>query len=559
MSERRLRTATRTAVVAAGRTDPGRQREVNEDRFHVDLSRGIFLVVDGVGGHAAGGKAADVALARVRERLERETGALADRIREAIAIANNEVYRLASSRPEWEGMACVLTVAVVGEGRATIGHVGDTRLYVYRDGRLDKVTRDHSPVGEREDARELSEAEAMRHPRRNEVYRDVGSDQHEPSDEDFVEIHEIPFAADAAMLLCSDGLTDLVDSSTIASTVKRGAGNPDAVAEALIAAANDAGGKDNVTVVYVEGAALAARAGAPGDTLDESPTRERHARHDRRDGGQRGGRLARLGGAMLLTVAAAAGAWVWVEGVPALQSASLFPPIPRDPILRVEATGSIVATLERATPGTVVLVDPGEYREQLFLRDGVRVVSRVPGGASIRLPAAAADGAAVVASNLSSAEFVGFRIVGDAATPLGVGIFADDAAVSIVDVEVTGATRAAVEFGGGRSASLLASELHDNPGAALVIHRAATPRIEHNTFARNALSVPAASPLSLEAGAAPRFRKNVFVGSGADALGTLDDSTRLSLTSENWFIAPAPARRPAPAAAAAPNRPHRKQ
>ena len=185
---------------------------MNEDRFHVDEARGLFIVIDGVGGQAAGGKAADVALAMLRERLERETGPVAERVREAIAVANNEIYRLASSRPEWDGMACVLTVAVVKDGTATIGHVGDTRLYKLRAGRIEKITRDHSPVGEREDAQELSEFEAMRHPRRNEVYRDVGSEPHAPGDPEFVDMHEIPFDADDALLLCSDGLSDLVDS-----------------------------------------------------------------------------------------------------------------------------------------------------------------------------------------------------------------------------------------------------------------------------------------------------------------------------------------------------------
>src|SRR5262245_59374002 len=192
------------SIAAAGATDAGLQREVNEDRFHVDEARGLFIVIDGVGGQAAGGKAADVALAMLRGRLERETGPVAERVREAIAVANNEIYRLASTRPEWDGMACVLTVAVVKDGIATIRHVGDTRLYRLRDGFIEKITRDHSPVGEREDAHELTEFEAMRHPRRNEVYRDVGSEAHEADDPGFVDIHEIPLYAGDALVLCSD-------------------------------------------------------------------------------------------------------------------------------------------------------------------------------------------------------------------------------------------------------------------------------------------------------------------------------------------------------------------
>ena len=213
----------------------------------------MFAVIDGMGGQAAGGKAADVALAMLRTRLERETGPTADRVREAIAIANNEIHRLASRRPEWTGMACVLTVAVIEDGRATIGHVGDTRLYKFGRDRIEKITRDHSPVGEREDANELSESEAMRHPRRNEVYRDVGSEPHQPDDPEFVDLQQIPFEPDAALLLCSDGLSDLVRAASIERIVRQFAGDPQAVVHALVEAANDAGGRDNITAVYVEG------------------------------------------------------------------------------------------------------------------------------------------------------------------------------------------------------------------------------------------------------------------------------------------------------------------
>ena len=139
----------------------------------------------------------------LRERLERETGPVRERVREAIAVANNEIHRLASTRPEWDGMACVLTVAVVKDGTATIGHVGDTRLYRVRDGHIEKITRDHSPVGEREDAHEISELDAMRHPRRNEVYRDVGSEPHAPDDPEFVELHEIRFEAGRRCSCCA--------------------------------------------------------------------------------------------------------------------------------------------------------------------------------------------------------------------------------------------------------------------------------------------------------------------------------------------------------------------
>src|SRR3954470_10611914 len=225
------------SVKAAGDSHPGRQRSVNEDRFHCDPARGIFIVVDGVGGQAAGEKAADTALATVRTRLERETGPVEDRVREAIALANNEVHRLASIRPEWQGMACVLTVAVVNNGDFVVGHVGDTRLYKLRAGRIEKLTRDHSPVGEREDSGELNERDAMQHPRRNEVYRDVGSMEHTPDDKDFIEVMTIPFRVDQAILLCSDGLSDLLTSAEIRQIVEANGSAPASAVASLIDAA----------------------------------------------------------------------------------------------------------------------------------------------------------------------------------------------------------------------------------------------------------------------------------------------------------------------------------
>src|SRR5215475_1796680 len=169
------RAATRLGTLRfAGATHPGLMRERNEDRLHIDAARGLLVVVDGMGGEAAGEVAAETALARLVERLERRSGTPEDRVREAIVSANNDIARLGRQNPAWEGMGCVLTLALVENGIVTVGHVGDSRLYRLRDGALQKVTHDHSPIGMREDLGELSEVDAMRHPRRNEVYRAVG-------------------------------------------------------------------------------------------------------------------------------------------------------------------------------------------------------------------------------------------------------------------------------------------------------------------------------------------------------------------------------------------------
>jgi PPM family protein phosphatase len=530
---------TASALRAAADTNPGLQRDVNEDRVHVDVARGLFVVIDGVGGHAAGGKAADIALTMVRTRLERETGSVVDRVREAIAIANNEIYRAAGLRPEWNGMACVLTVVVVDEDRAVVGHVGDTRLYKLRDGRIDKVTHDHSPVGEREDSNEISELEAMRHPRRNEVYRDVGSDPHQPEDPDFIDVHEIPFEPDAALLLCSDGLTDLVDSSAMLQVVDRFASQPDQIVKRLIDAANAAGGKDNVSVVYVEGERFAAGDRRPERAAVEPPTRP--IRTGRRTRTRLAMTLAVIAVLAVVTVTAAVRLWPYE---PLFQRRATAPPAALAGTVTVGPSESIAAAVQRAGQGSVVLVEPGEYRETLTLKNNVRVVSRVPRGATIRLSGTASEAdAGIVAAGVTGAEVAGFRIVGDAATPLGTGVLVRSSEVSIVDIEVTGAVTAAIAIDDRSVASIVGSDVHDNPGAALSI-RAASARIAHNVFMRNGLSERVRGSFVIEDGADPRFTGNIFHGVSRDAFADLSESVRAALSRDNWFPeAPDPRRR----------------
>jgi serine/threonine protein phosphatase PrpC len=130
-------------------SDAGLERSTNEDRTYVDELNGVFLVVDGVGGQAAGEKAAEIAVEIIARELEQTTGPPEERVRRAIVAANNEIFQLAAANPEWQGMACVLTLAIAHKDRIVVGHVGDSRLYLAWDGNLRKVTSDHSPVGER--------------------------------------------------------------------------------------------------------------------------------------------------------------------------------------------------------------------------------------------------------------------------------------------------------------------------------------------------------------------------------------------------------------------------
>jgi hypothetical protein len=221
---------------------------------------------------------------------------------------------------------------------------------------------------------------------------------------------------------------------------------------------------------------------------------------------------------------------------PLVQQSEIAPRLSDTGAIVVEPAGSIAAALQRAGDGSVVIVEPGEYRETLVLRNNVRLVSRVPRGAIIRLPGSASEAdPAVVAADVTGAEFVGFRIVGDAATPLGTGVLVRSSGVSIVDVEVSGAVNVAIAINDTSRASVIGSDIHDNPGVALAI-RSASPRIAHNVFARNGMSERVQGSLTIDESALPQFSGNVFHGIGQEAFRHLSDEARAAVGRDNWFL-----------------------
>lgn len=543
----------RGAIRCVGASHPGRIREHNEDRLHVDPERGILIVVDGIGGQAAGETAAETALTFIRSRLERQTGRTEERVREAIAVANNEIVRLAQRNPEWAGMGCVVTLAVIEDGMVTIGHVGDSRLYRLDAEGIVKVTRDHSPVGMREDEGELSEADAMRHPRRNEIYRSVGVEVHTPLDEDFVDVSRFPFDPGSAILLCSDGLSDLVSSEAIARIVREHAGDEQRAVERLIEAANAAGGKDNVTVALAAGPGFASALAAGGRRASPGVEPPRDLADPRLTGGAAAAsdvptRRSRSGVALAFAVGVLAGAALLWGYLPLLRSSLparvpvgadlLAARAPRalrvGPGLEYTAIGDALAAAHR---GDSVSVEPGVYHEQVRLEEGVTLLSRVARGATLSPRGeAAAPLVAVVAEGLLTGRIVGFRIAAGDGAALDIGIQVRDARIDIEDVEIMGARVAGVAFQGRSDATLRASLVHANAGAGVTIASTASPRLAHNLILENGRGGRRArAGVELEAGATPTLVGNVIARNAAEGVRGASAALRETLRESNSF------------------------
>jgi len=233
---------------AAAATDVGRRRRNNEDALAVAHDQGLFLVADGMGGHTAGQVASETA---AREVLAAISGSAAtvtspsERLRAAVAASNDAIFQMAKRKPELQGMGTTLVALLSVGGRAALAHVGDSRAYLVRRGRIRQLTDDHSLVGELQRRGELTAEAAQRHPHRHVLTRALGVRRGVEPD-----LAELSLAAGDVFVLCTDGLTTHVKDEEIAELVESGADEQTA-AKALIDLANERGGEDNVTVVIV--------------------------------------------------------------------------------------------------------------------------------------------------------------------------------------------------------------------------------------------------------------------------------------------------------------------
>jgi len=229
-------------------SDVGLRRRDNEDSFLVDVAHGLFVVADGMGGHAAGEVASRLAVEAIAAALAEESSEPdpGQRLAQALRRANEKVIEATREQKKYRGMATTVVAVLLDGEIAYLAHAGDSRAYLWRGQVLSQLTRDHSWVGERVENGELTAEEALRHPLRMMVTRAVGG---RPELDAESQQHQL--AVGDLLLLCSDGLTGMLPDREIARILDEHAHDLDEAARTLVAEANRCGGADNITVVLV--------------------------------------------------------------------------------------------------------------------------------------------------------------------------------------------------------------------------------------------------------------------------------------------------------------------
>ncbi|MBK7250454.1 MAG: Stp1/IreP family PP2C-type Ser/Thr phosphatase [Gammaproteobacteria bacterium] len=258
MGRRSQLVSLRNKLQCVGLTDTGKVREHNEDTIAVDPDIGLLVLADGMGGYNAGEVASGIAVKTivnlVRESLEREDLRSADHatglsragiiLRDAVHRANKIIFQTARTQPQCEGMGTTVVGALFFDNRISIAHVGDSRLYRMRSGKFEQVTMDHSLLQELVDRGFYSPKEAQRAANKNYVTRALGVEANVE-----VEMREEPVQKGDVYVLCSDGLSDMVENDDIHLTISTFGANLETVAKQLIQLTNDNGGRDNVSVM----------------------------------------------------------------------------------------------------------------------------------------------------------------------------------------------------------------------------------------------------------------------------------------------------------------------
>lgn len=226
-----------------GKSDIGKVRQHNEDFCTFDPPH-LAIVADGMGGHAAGEIASRMAARSVMLFLREQTMIDEKVLRASVEKANDVVYQESQSNEECGGMGTTMIICYETDGTLHWAHVGDSRLYLYREGRLHQITQDHSFVGELERSGQITKEEAETHPKRNLLMRAIGADNEIEVDTGILPIFETD-----TILMCSDGLTNMVSETEIADVIGACGDDTERAVEKLVDLANQNGGHDNITVV----------------------------------------------------------------------------------------------------------------------------------------------------------------------------------------------------------------------------------------------------------------------------------------------------------------------
>jgi serine/threonine protein phosphatase PrpC len=233
---------------AVASTDVGLRRRANEDRYALAPELGLFLVADGMGGHTAGqiaSQLASEASLRAVQALEGASVSPTEKLRQAVACANREIFEEAQRKPEFTGMGTTLVALLASNGRVALAHVGDSRAYLIRAGQIRRLTDDHSLVGELVRRQEISEDAARGHPHRHVLTRALGVRRSVEPD-----LAEMTPQLGDLFVMCSDGLTTHLTDAEIAEFASKQS-DLQLVCDGLVSQANQRGGEDNTTVALV--------------------------------------------------------------------------------------------------------------------------------------------------------------------------------------------------------------------------------------------------------------------------------------------------------------------
>jgi PPM family protein phosphatase len=243
-------------------TDVGKKRKGNEDSLFVNAEQNLFVVADGMGGHAAGEVASRIAVDAINEficltggdeeitwpfGLDENISYDGNRLKTAIRFANKKVLDATREKSEYEGMATTVAAVLVDDSVANLGHVGDSRVYLFRGAAVSQLTSDHSWVNEQLLSGVISADQARSHPLRNVVTRALGGKADLQVE---MQVHKIE--PGDVLLLCSDGLTTMLPDEDLAKLLQQAGDDLPKAAKSLVAAANSKGGEDNITVVLLK-------------------------------------------------------------------------------------------------------------------------------------------------------------------------------------------------------------------------------------------------------------------------------------------------------------------